>query len=147
FYSSKDDSLFARMKKAHFEGKLYREQQFIAGLGLNEIPGGYATGLDNSLNSYEINEDYTVIQGIIDAFFYEGDDIVLVDYKTDNVKDGEELLGRYASQMYLYALTLEKLTAAKVKDVILYSTRFGEVHYPKWRNYMDEIFEALPYAW
>ena len=138
FYSSKDDSLFARMKKAHFERKLYREQQFIAGLGLNEIPGGYATDLDNSLNSYEINEDYTVIQGIIDAFFYEGDDIVLVDYKTDNVKDGEELLGRYASQMYLYALTLEKLTSAKVKDVILYSTRFGEVHYPEWRDYLKK---------
>ena len=31
-----------------------------------------------------------MIQGIIDAFFYEGDDIVLVDYKTDFVMKGQE---------------------------------------------------------
>ena len=59
-----------------------------------------------------------------------------MDYKTDNVKDGDELLDRYASQMYLYALTLEKLTGKTVKDVVLYSTRFGEVHYSEWREYL-----------
>ena len=127
FYSGKEDSLFSRMKTAFLSGKLMREQQFIAGLTNNEIPGREETECD----------DVTVIQGIIDAFFYEGDDdhIILVDYKTDNVKDGKELLGRYASQMYLYGLVLEKLTGHVVKDVILYSTRFGEVHYPDWRTY------------
>jgi ATP-dependent helicase/nuclease subunit A len=59
-----------------------------------------------------------------------------VDYKTDNIKTGQELLDRYAAQMYLYALTLEKLTGKTVADCILYSTRLGEVHYPDWRNYI-----------
>ncbi|MBO4864292.1 MAG: helicase-exonuclease AddAB subunit AddA [Eubacterium sp.] len=121
FYSEDEDSLFVRMKRAYLAGKLYREQQFIAGLNLDELKSP---------------EDYTVIQGIIDAFFYEGDDehIILVDYKTDNVKTGDELIGRYAAQMYLYATTLEKLTGHRVVDVILYSTRFGEVHYTDWRK-------------
>ena len=131
FYSEETDGLFSRMKNAFAEGKLRREQQFIAGLKPEDIPG-----FENQ-DEYS-KDDRTVIQGIIDAFFYEGDcdDIVLVDYKTDNVKDGDELLGRYASQMYLYATILEKLTDSKVKEIILYSTRFGEVKYPGWRDYL-----------
>ena len=131
FYSKDEESVFARMKKAALAGKLMREQQFIVGLSNSEIPG--RKGKDS-------DEDFTVVQGIIDAYFMEineagNEDIVLVDYKTDNVKDGRELLDRYASQMYLYSLTLEKLTGMKVKDVILYSTKFGEVHYKEWRDY------------
>ena len=121
--------------KACLTGKLYREQQFITGLTNHEIPGRNAS-------EEKSDNDFTVVQGIIDAFFYEpdedgGEHIILVDYKTDNVKDGQELLGRYASQMYLYALTLEKLTGHRVEDVILYSTRFGEVHYSDWRSYVN----------
>ena len=76
-----------------------------------------------------------IVQGIIDAFFYEDGEIVLVDYKTDAVQTPKELLDRYASQMYLYATTLENLTGHRVKDVILYSTRLGEISYPEWRAY------------
>ena len=120
------------MKKAYGQGKLHRERQFIAGLSLDEIPGEIVSKVSP--------EDYVVIQGIIDAYFYEGedDDIILVDYKTDKVDGGEALLKLYASQMYIYALTLEKLTGHKVADCILYSTRFGEVHYPQWRDYLNK---------
>ena len=132
FYSDDESSLFRRMKKAYGQGKLHRERQFIAGLSLEEIPGEIVSKISP--------EDYVVIQGIIDAYFYEGedDDIILVDYKTDKVEGGEALLKLYASQMYIYALTLEKLTGHKVADCILYSTRFGEVHYPQWRDYLNK---------
>jgi ATP-dependent helicase/nuclease subunit A len=132
FYNEDEKSLFARMRKGYLEDKLYRERQFIAGLGLDEIPGYDAEKLEGL-----VGEDYTVIQGIIDAYFYEGDSIILVDYKTDNVKEAQELLDRYAAQMYLYALTLEKLTGCEVADVVLYSTKLGEVHYPQWREYLS----------
>ncbi|SNU08291.1 DNA helicase/exodeoxyribonuclease V, subunit A [Lachnospiraceae bacterium] len=140
FFSDSDASLFSRMKKAALSDKLFREQQFIVGLTNSEIPGRNLHSEDRVEGSEKSDEDLTVVQGIIDAYFYEKDEndeenIILVDYKTDNVKDGKELLDRYASQMYLYALTLEKLTGKTVKDVILYSTRFGEVHYPEWREY------------
>ena len=129
FYSEDGNSLFSRMKKAFLSGKLYREKQFITGISNEDLPPTARFGEDVP------SEDFVIVQGIIDAFFYEGDDIVLVDYKTDKVKEKQELIDRYGSQMYLYAMTLEKLTGHKVKDVILYSTRLGEVSYPEWRNY------------
>ena len=139
FYSEDEGSLFQMMRKAFTEGKLYRERQFIAGLRPDEIPGVGAKVELSAEDGHirDITKDYIMIQGIIDAYFYQGpdDDIILVDYKTDNVESGEELLGRYAAQMYLYALTLEKLTGHKVKDIILYSTRLGEIHYNNWREY------------
>ena len=118
FYSDDEASLFGRMRRAFLDGKLYREKQFITGKDIDED-----------------TDDFVIVQGIIDAFFYEEGDIVLVDYKTDAVKTPKELIDRYASQMYLYATTLENLTGHKVKDVILYSTRLGEVSYPEWRDY------------
>ena len=107
-----------RMKRAEARGELFRERQFIAGLEYKDIPG------------YDeiTEEDMAMIQGIIDAYFYEGDDIVLVDYKTDNVPDGHALVDRYKAQMKLYRTVLEKLTGRKVSDIILYSFRWGEVH-------------------
>ena len=139
FYSEDEGSLFQMMRKAFMEDKLYRERQFIAGLRPDEIPGVGAKVELSAEDGHirDITKDYIMIQGIIDAYFYQGpdDDIILVDYKTDNVESGEELLGRYAAQMYLYALTLEKLTGHKVKDIILYSTRLGEIHYNNWREY------------
>ena len=124
------------MRKAYQDNNLRREQQFIAGLRLEELPGSAEEMKDLGVEAIAEDSDFVVIQGIIDAFFYEGSDIILVDYKTDNVKTGQELLDRYAAQMYLYALTLEKLTGKTVADCILYSTRIGEVHYPEWRNYI-----------
>ena len=118
FYSEDENSLFMRMRHAFLEGKLYREKQFITGKDIDEG-----------------SDDFVIVQGIIDAFFYEDGEIVLVDYKTDAVKTPKELLDRYESQMYLYATTLENLTGHRVKDVILYSTRLGEVSYPEWRAY------------
>ena len=62
-----------------------------------------------------------LIQGIIDAYFYEEDGIVVVDYKTDYVKQGEELLEKYGRQLDYYETALEKLTGKKVKEKVIYS--------------------------
>ena len=62
-----------------------------------------------------------LIQGIIDAFFEEDGQLVLVDYKTDAVKAKEELIGRYKAQMDLYQEALERATGKRVKEKILYS--------------------------
>ncbi len=145
FYSDDKTSLFQRMRNAFQGNALRREQQFIAGLKLTELPGTAAELKDLGTEIVSEDSDFVVIQGIMDAFFYENggnsdgtseEHIILVDYKTDNVKSGQELLNRYAAQMYLYGLTLEKLTGKKVEDCILYSTRLGEIHYPEWRNYL-----------
>ncbi len=75
-------------------------------------------------------EDLTLIQGIIDAFWEEEDGIVLLDYKTDRVETAQELVDRYEAQMRLYAEALERIYAQKgvrVKEMLLYSFRLQEV--------------------
>ena len=47
---------------------------------------GYGKNLDASWNG----DETVLVQGIIDAYFIEGEEIVLVDYKTDRIGQGEE---------------------------------------------------------
>lgn len=61
------------------------------------------------------------LQGIIDTAFVEDDQWVLVDYKTDRVKSGDELIRRYKIQMDLYKEALETLTNMPVKVSYIYS--------------------------
>ena len=67
-----------------------------------------------------------ILQGIIDAFIMEEDGIILVDYKTDRVKDGEELRNRYQKQIDLYSEALEQILGKKVRRRVLYSFSLGE---------------------
>ena len=62
-----------------------------------------------------------LVQGIIDAYFMEEDEIVLVDYKTDRVKRGQEqkLIDLYHVQLEDYARALERMK--RVKEKIIYS--------------------------
>ena len=62
-----------------------------------------------------------LVQGIIDAFFIEENQIILVDYKTDKVKTERELISRYQTQLNLYQLALENNLSKKVKEKIIYS--------------------------
>lgn len=66
------------------------------------------------------------LQGIIDTAFVEDGQWVLVDYKTDRVKSGDELIRRYKIQMDLYKEALETLTDMPVKASYIYSFRLHE---------------------
>ena len=71
-------------------------------------------------------EELVLIQGIIDAFFYEEDEIVIVDYKTDRIFRGEELAERYRAQLVYYGKALEMMTGKKVKERLIYSFTLGK---------------------
>ena len=124
FYSDDEKSLFRRMKNAAAKGMLYREKSFLMGMKPSEIPGmGYS--------EESFDDDMITVQGIVDAFFYEvGEDgkktITLIDYKTDNVKRGEELIDRYSVQLELYALSLSRITDAKINGIIFYCFKLHE---------------------
>ena len=79
--------------------------------------------VDSSVDS---TTEKVILQGIIDAFIMEEDGIILVDYKTDRVKDGEELRNRYQKQIDLYSEALEQILGNKVKRRVLYSFSLGE---------------------
>ena len=72
------------------------------------------------------NGERLFLQGIIDTAFVEDGQWVLVDYKTDRVKSGDELIRRYKIQMDLYKEALERLTNMPVKASYIYSFRLHE---------------------
>ena len=99
-----------RMKMADRQGKLRKESQFILGIPAREM---------KAADSNEL----VLIQGIIDAWFEEKDGLVIVDYKTDRVKEGEEqtLLDHYQVQLQYYARALSQITGKRVKEAVIYS--------------------------
>lgn len=104
-----------RMAAAAVRGDLYKEQPFVLGISAKCL-------------SDEFPEDETVlIQGIIDVYFIEDNEIVLLDYKTDAVNSGEELVQRYKTQLDYYCKALENINGCKVKERLLYSFRLDEI--------------------
>ena len=99
-----------RMKMADRKGKLRKESQFILGIPAREMKAADS-------------DELVLIQGIIDAWFEEKDGLVIVDYKTDRVKEGEEqtLLDHYQVQLQYYARALSQITGKRVKEAVIYS--------------------------
>ncbi|MDY5475490.1 MAG: UvrD-helicase domain-containing protein [Enterocloster clostridioformis] len=103
-----------RMAKAQSEGRLHKEQQFIIGMPAREM------GLGDS-------DELVLIQGIIDAYLEEEDGLVLIDYKTDHIPEGnlqqgaKMLAERYRVQLDYYERALTQLTEKHVKERIIYS--------------------------
>lgn len=104
-----------RMIRADRNGKLYKERKFVVG-----VPADKITKRNRECSD---REQMVVVQGIIDAYFEEDDNIILIDYKTDLVKPGmeEELIKRYQTQLQYYKDTLEQLLGKEVKETYLYS--------------------------
>ena len=105
-----DSDVALRMHRAAVSDKLWVEQPFV----LQELP-------KNILQDAKEELEPVIIQGIIDVFFEEDGKIVLLDYKTDKVDSGDELVKRYKAQIDLYAKAIEKWSHLKVKEKILYS--------------------------
>ena len=68
-----------------------------------------------------------MIQGIIDMYFENEEGIVLVDYKTDRVKDVEEIKKRYEVQLKYYKKAIEKMLGIKVKNTYIYLVTYNKV--------------------
>ena len=64
-----------------------------------------------------------MIQGVIDAWFEENGKLILVDYKTDRVEEGNEavLLNRYGVQIFQYERALRMITGKEVGEAWIYS--------------------------
>ena len=106
-----EGKLGQRMKTAAFRNQLFREQPFVISKSAAEIDENWDA------------KERVLVQGIIDAYFLEDEEIVLVDYKTDYVRRGEEkkLIERYHTQLEDYAQALERMTGRKVKERYIYS--------------------------
>lgn len=83
--------------------EVHKEKPFYINIPAKEI---YEEDIDENI----------LVQGIIDLYYItmEGD-IVLVDYKTDRVKNENELVEKYKEQLYIYKRALEKAIRQKCK--------------------------------
>ena len=73
-----------------------------------------------------------VIQGIADCVLEEDGALVIIDYKTDRVRDPAELAGRYAGQLRIYRSALAETLGMPVKACLLYAFALGrEVEIPQ----------------
>ena len=105
-----------RMKQAALDGRLCREQPFVISVNASELDPKWDHG------------EKVLVQGIIDAYFIEDGEVVLVDYKTDKVRRGEEqrLIDLYHVQLEDYAQALERMLGMKVKEKYIYSFTLGK---------------------
>ena len=101
-------SVALRMARADKDGVLFREKPFVMQhLGV-------------------------LVQGIVDVFWMEDGDIVLLDYKTDRVSEASELVLRYQTQLALYADALTRIFSdekqqTKAKESLIYAFALQEV--------------------
>ncbi|SMC95747.1 DNA helicase/exodeoxyribonuclease V, subunit A [Sporomusa malonica] len=73
------------------------------------------------------------VQGVIDCLFAEDDGLVLVDFKTDKAASADELAAKYAAQLSMYAVAVERILGRPVKEQVLYAFGLGrEVKLEAW---------------
>lgn len=75
---------------------------------------------DDTLSD-ELKDEPILIQGIADCIFEENGKLVILDYKTDNIKDEIELANRHRPQLETYATALEKALGIPVSEAYVYS--------------------------
>ena len=97
--------------------KIYREQKFTIAVPLGEL---------NSDVPKEFSSEKAVVQGVIDCAFFENGETIVLDYKTDNVKDEEELKRRYSGQLSIYKRAAEEIFSQPVKETLIFSLRLNK---------------------
>ncbi len=109
-----ESNLAKEMIKASKEEKLFREQPFVIGVDASMIDETFPKG------------ETILVQGVIDAYYILGDNLVILDYKTDKVDSKEELIVRYKKQLEYYAKALEQITGLKASRLYIYSFGLSE---------------------
>ncbi len=106
-YDFIESDLATRMKESsHIE----KEKSFVLSI--------------DSTNKFniDINENsYVLLNGIIDCYFIENGEVVIVDFKSDNFRSQKYFIEKYQLQLNMYKEAIEKSTNYKVKELIIYS--------------------------
>ncbi|HHZ01693.1 MAG TPA: helicase-exonuclease AddAB subunit AddA [Tissierellia bacterium] len=101
--------------------EVYREAPFVLRKKAPELL--------SSLNENEL----ILVQGIIDCYFIEEGEAVIVDYKTDTIDESKDVTAQinllkqeYKDQVTLYKEALERIRGIKVKECYLYFFSIGQ---------------------
>ncbi len=73
-------------------------------------------------------DDSVLLQGVVDCFFEEDGELVVVDFKTDHVSRAQldERAEHYRPQLEAYSMALTRVLGKKVKEKVLYFFSAGE---------------------
>ncbi len=85
-----------------------KELPFISYIPYNDIFGGE-------------NKSKIIVQGVADLLVSVNNKWVLIDYKTTNVKNADQLVEKYLVQLKLYAICLQKALNVRFESVFIYS--------------------------
>lgn len=109
-----DSDIFKRIKNAAL---IKREMRFLTEVSANMI---------NPLLDEKFKDEKVIIQGAVDVCFIEDNQIVILDFKTDNAEKIEDLKNAYSEQLSIYATACEKIFGKQVKEKIIYSFKFSD---------------------
>ncbi|MDD4780198.1 MAG: helicase-exonuclease AddAB subunit AddA [Tissierellia bacterium] len=111
----------------NYIGIRIRKSQYVK----REVPFVFRKNVQEVLDRLN-KDDLILVQGIIDCYFFEDDEVIIVDYKTDAIDETKELNGQiiklkkeYKDQVYLYKEAVEKITNKNVKECYLYLFSIG----------------------
>lgn len=116
-----ESDLGKRIKAAFDCGNVYRERPFVMSIPASKVRLYNDMIFTGEVTKEQIDEETILIQGVIDLYFIEDGNIVLVDYKTDRVKEASELVDKYHIQLDYYADALNRVLGGEVSQKIIYS--------------------------
>lgn len=105
--------IFQELKEAK---EYHKEEPFYINIPANNV-------MDTDL------KEKILVQGIIDLYYIDKNDrLVLLDYKTDFAKEGDEekLISKHKPQLEIYKKALENALNKKVDEVYIYSTAINK---------------------
>lgn len=119
------------MRKEMTEQGIFTEEE-ASWIRMDSVGRFFASGLGRRLlASPEVRREWDfnlclrdremIVQGMIDCAFREGDGWILLDYKTDTIRDEEAFVEEYRPQLAWYAKALRDLTGMPVRESWLYA--------------------------
>ena len=94
---------------------VYTEKDFLVPYNAGEI-----------MQDSTYDKDEILVQGVMDCVLQNGDEITIIDYKTDFVHSMTQLKSRYTKQLEMYRQGARQLFGTDKVKCILYSFHLGE---------------------
>lgn len=109
-----DSDLGRRLRRSD---EVYRERAFVLKAATDGMPGP------------SLSED-VMVQGIIDCYFIEEGEAVLIDFKSDHVTEATfaHAVPKYTVQLDYYARAIERLSGRRVKERYIHFIRTNQSH-------------------
>jgi len=100
--------------------EVYREKSFMLPIDTINIFPELKDKIDSSHK--------TLVQGVIDCMFVENDEVIIIDYKTDYIIQGQQVekAKKYQIQLDTYEKAVVSILNKKVKEKVIYFFNIDE---------------------